>query len=209
MFASMVVVLAWAGWIGWREWPRWRAVREMRAAVEANEPGRFLDAIEQVDSLGVAEAAADEIAPLRRHPEPRVRMYAVMGRTVLRPRGPDEAKELIDLFDDPDEDINVRRAAAACLVLFGEHAREAVPSLREAYFEIGGDRRHAASFAMGLLPKEITGDFPGRQSHDFISMQDLLTLNPTPLEMGAFLVKITDTRRWYDAVLGRTAKKSP
>jgi hypothetical protein len=57
MFASMAVVLAWAGWIGWREWPRWRAVREMRAAVEANEPGRFLDAIERVDSLGVAEAA--------------------------------------------------------------------------------------------------------------------------------------------------------
>jgi hypothetical protein len=57
MFASMAVVLAWAGWIGWREWPKWRAVREMRAAVEANEPARFLDAIEQVDSLGVAESA--------------------------------------------------------------------------------------------------------------------------------------------------------
>src|SRR3990172_4977310 len=88
MFVSMTVVLAWAGWIGWREWPRWRAVREMRAAVVANEPGRFLDAIEQVDSLGVAEAAADEIAPLRHHPDPRVRMYAVMARTVLGPRGP-------------------------------------------------------------------------------------------------------------------------
>ena len=87
MFVSMAVVLAWAGWIGWRRWPEWRAVREMRAAVEANEPGRFLDAIEQVDSLGVAEAAADEIAPLRQHPDPRVRMYAVMARTVLGPRG--------------------------------------------------------------------------------------------------------------------------
>jgi hypothetical protein len=49
----------------------------MRGAVEANEPGRFLDAIEQVDSLGVAEAAADEIAPLRHHADPRVRMVAV------------------------------------------------------------------------------------------------------------------------------------
>ena len=57
MFASMAVVLAGAGWMGWREWPGWWAVREMRAAVEANEPGRFLDAIERVDSLGVAEAA--------------------------------------------------------------------------------------------------------------------------------------------------------
>ncbi len=108
MFASMAVVLAWAGWIGWREWPEWRAVREMRAAVEANEPGRFLDAIEQVDSLGVAEAAAEEIAPLRQHPDPRVRMYAVMARTVLGPRGPAEAKELIELIDDPDEEIDVR-----------------------------------------------------------------------------------------------------
>jgi len=57
MFVSMAVVLAWAGWIGWRRWPEWRAVREMRAAVEANEPGRFLDAIERVNSLGVTEAA--------------------------------------------------------------------------------------------------------------------------------------------------------
>jgi len=120
MFASMAVVLAWAGWIGWREWPRWRAVREMRAAVEANEPGRFLDAIEQVDSLGVAEAAAEEIAPLRQHPDPRVRMYAVMARTVLGPRGPNEAKELIELFDDPDEDTDMRCIASNCLVLFDE-----------------------------------------------------------------------------------------
>ncbi len=49
--------------------------------VEANEPGRFLDCVEQVDALGVAEAAADEIAPLRQHPDPRVRMYAVAKRT--------------------------------------------------------------------------------------------------------------------------------
>jgi predicted negative regulator of RcsB-dependent stress response len=77
MFVSMAVVLAWAGWIGWRRWPEWRAVREMRAAVEANKPGRFLDCVEQVDSLGVAEAAADEIAPLRHHADPRVRMVAV------------------------------------------------------------------------------------------------------------------------------------
>ena len=66
MLGSMAVVLVWAGVIGWREWPRWRAVREMRAAVEANEPARFLDAVEAVDSLGVAEAAADEIDALRR-----------------------------------------------------------------------------------------------------------------------------------------------
>jgi hypothetical protein len=97
MILSMAVVLVWAGVIGWRTWPEWRAVREMRGAVEANEPGRFLAAIEAVDQLGVAEAAADEIAPLRHHPDPRVRMYAVIARTVLSPRGP--AQELIEQFD--------------------------------------------------------------------------------------------------------------
>src|SRR3990170_2143420 len=112
----------------------------MRAAVEANEPGRFLDAIEQVDSLGMAEAAAEEIAPLRQHPDPRVRMYAVMARTVLGPRGPAEAKELIDLFDDPDEDIAVRRTAAPCLILFGEHSLDAVPLLKNASVD-GNDPR--------------------------------------------------------------------
>ena len=71
MLGSMAVVLVWAGMLGWREWTRWRAVQELRAAVEANEPARFLDAVEAVDSLGVAEAAADEIAPLRHHAEPR------------------------------------------------------------------------------------------------------------------------------------------
>jgi len=160
MFASMAVVLAWAGWIGWREWPRWRAVREMRAAVEANEPARFLDAIEQVDSLGVAEAAADEIAPLGQHPDPRVRMYAVMARTVLRPRGPAEAKELIDRFDDPDEDIDVRRAAAPCLVLFGEQARAAVPSLTDAIVDTKDQRQHAAATAFLQLGQGITGPQP-------------------------------------------------
>ena len=94
MFLSIVVVIAWAGVIGWRIWPEWRAVREMRRAVEANEPGRFLDAVEAVDQLGVAEAAADEIAPLCHHAEPRVRMYAVMARTVLGSRGPSEAREV-------------------------------------------------------------------------------------------------------------------
>jgi len=120
MLVSMAVVLAWAGWIGWREWPRWRAVREMRAAVEANEPGRFLDAIEQVDSLGVAEAAADEIASLGQHPDPRVRIYAVMARTVLGPRGPAEAKEVIELFDHPDGLIAIPARAQKAVELFEE-----------------------------------------------------------------------------------------
>ena len=118
MLVSMALVIVWMGVIGWREWPEWRAVREMRRAVEANEPGRFLNAVEAVDQLGVAEAAADEIAPLCHHAEQRVRMYAVMARTVLGPQGPSEARELIALFDDPDEDIAVRRAVAPCLVLF-------------------------------------------------------------------------------------------
>lgn len=82
MLVSMAVVMVWAGVIGWRKWPEWRAVREMRGAVEANEPGRFLDAIEAVDQLGVAEAAADEIAPLRHHADPLLRMYAVIALTV-------------------------------------------------------------------------------------------------------------------------------
>jgi len=73
MLVSMAVVIGWAGVVWWRMWPEWRAVREMRRAVEANEPGRFLDAVEAVDQLGVAEAAADEIAPLCHHAEPRVR----------------------------------------------------------------------------------------------------------------------------------------
>ena len=59
MFLSMAAVLAWSGLIVWREWPGWRAVRELRGAVEANEQGRFLAAIEAVDQRGVAEAAAD------------------------------------------------------------------------------------------------------------------------------------------------------
>ncbi len=159
MFASMAVVLAWAGWIGRRPWPEWRAVREMRAAVEANEPGRFLDAIEQVDSLGVAEAAADEIAPLRQHPDPRVRMVAVMARTVLGPRGPAETKELIKLFEDPDEDIDVRQAAAFCLVLFGEQAREAVPSLRKA-MNVSDPRHRSALVAFSQLGRDVTGPSP-------------------------------------------------
>ena len=87
MLGSMAVVMVWAGVIGLREWPRWRAVRELRAAVEANEPARFLDAVEAVDSLGVAEAAADEIAALRHHSSPRVRMYAVLDLAVHCPRG--------------------------------------------------------------------------------------------------------------------------
>jgi hypothetical protein len=70
MFLSTAVVMVWAGVIGWRKWPEWRTVREKRGAVEANEPGRFLEAIEAVDQLGVTEAAADEIAPLRHHAEP-------------------------------------------------------------------------------------------------------------------------------------------
>jgi len=57
MLVSMAVVIGWAGVVGWRMWPEWRAVREMRRAVEANEPGRFLDAVEAVDRLGVADAA--------------------------------------------------------------------------------------------------------------------------------------------------------
>ena len=72
MLVSMAVVIGWAGVVWWRMWPEWRAVREMRRAVEANEPGRFLDAVEAVDQLGVAEAAADEIAPLCHHAEPWV-----------------------------------------------------------------------------------------------------------------------------------------
>ena len=87
MLASMAVVIVWVGVVAWRVWPEWRAVREMRRAVEANEPGRFLDSVEAVDQLGIAEAAADEIAPLCHHAEPRVRMYAVMAPTVLGPRG--------------------------------------------------------------------------------------------------------------------------
>ena len=76
MLGSMAVVMVWAGVFGRREWPRWRAVREMRAAVEANEPARFLDAVEAVDSLGLSEAAAYEIAAPGHHLSPRVHMVA-------------------------------------------------------------------------------------------------------------------------------------
>jgi hypothetical protein len=71
-------------------------------------------------------------------------MYAVMARTVLGPRGPDEARELIDRFDYPDEDIIVRSTAAPCLVLFGdEHIRQAFPSLRNAMTAENDPRRQS------------------------------------------------------------------
>ena len=148
----------------------------MRAAVEANEPGRFLDAIEQVDSLGVAEAAADEIAPLRQHPDPRVRMYAVMARTVLGPRGPAEAKELIDLFDDPDEDITVRCAAGSCLELFGEEARDAVPSFIRAMNQENDPREASARQALLHLGHDITGSISGMGSIRAIALGSETTL---------------------------------
>jgi len=195
MFASMAVVLAWAGWIGWRRWPEWRAVREMRAAVEANEPARFLDAIEQVDSLGVAEAAADEIAPLRQHPDPRVRMYAVMARTVLGPRGPAEAKELIELFDDPDEDIAVRRAAAQCLVLFGEQAREAVPALRKAMMDINDPRFGSALNAFLGLGHDVTGPMPQLTGYPHSNTIYVLGPNPTRRVMVDSLITASDATR--------------
>ena len=186
MFSSMAFVLAWAGWIGWREWPGWRAVREMRAAVEANEPGRFLDAIERVDSLGVAQAAADEIAPLGQHPDPRVRIYAVMARTVLGPRGPTEAKELIELFDDPDEDMDVRRMAARCLVLYEEQAREVVASLNRAIVDIDDPRCTSALVTLFELGPEITGPLPVDHLIGSITEAQLKP-NMTQREMAEFL----------------------
>ncbi len=201
MLVSMAVVLAWAGWIGWREWLEWRAVREMRAAVEANEPARFLDAIEQVDELGVAEAAADEIAPLGQHPDPRVRMYAVMVRTVLGPRGPAEAKELIDLFDDPDEDIDVRCTAAPCLVLFGEQAREAVPTLRKALMDINDPRFDSAVHAFLYLGDDVTGPMPQLPHHPSRFTIDQPLPNATREEMADFLVLEADTTGWKNVVI--------
>ena len=156
MLGSIVVVLAWSGFLAWRKWPEWRAVREMRAAVEANEPGRFLDAVEAVDSLGVAEWVADEIAPLRHHAEPRVRMYAVMALTVLGPRGADQAKELIELFDDPEENDQVRCMAGHCFVLLGERAREAVPSLLKAMVDIYDPRRTTAFIVFCQLGESLS-----------------------------------------------------
>ena len=162
MLVSMAVVMVWAGVIGWRKWPEWRAVREMRAAVEANEPGRFLDAVEAVDSLGVADWAADEIAPLRHHAEPRVRMVAIIALTVLRPRGPEQAQELIDLIDNPKEDPHVCHSAAICLVLFGEHARAAVPTLKKVFLQNHDSRRYSAYTALVHLGKDVTGPLPSR-----------------------------------------------
>jgi HEAT repeat protein len=173
MLVSMAAVLTWAAWIGWQRWPEWRAVREMQAAVEANEPGRFLDAIEQVDSIGVAEAAAEEIAPLGQHPDPRVRMYAVMARTVLGPRGPDEAKELIELFDDPDEDGWVRSAAAHCLVVFGEHAAAAKPSLKRASTDMTHPERNSAYIALTYLEAEQRG-FMGRRNSVTLELEPMV-----------------------------------
>ena len=200
MFVSMAVVLAWAGWIGWRRWPEWRAVREMRAAVEANEPARFLDAIEQVNSLGVAEAAADEIAPLGQHPDPRVRMYAVMARTVLGPRGPAEAKELIELFDDPDEDIDVRCAAASCLILFGEQARQAVQSLSKAVRTTKDPRYRPAMDALCQLGTDITGPIPWPEELAMLAFRDWSfnfepDVDAKPRAKADFLLRETDTAR--------------
>jgi HEAT repeat protein len=84
-----------------------------------------------VDERGVAEAAADEIAPLRQHPDPRVRMYALIARTVLGPRGPDQAKELIELVNDTREEIEVRRTACFCLAVSQQNSSEAIPFLRK------------------------------------------------------------------------------
>jgi DNA mismatch repair protein MutS2 len=108
----------------------------------------------------VAEAAADEIAPLRQHPDPRVRMYAVMARTVLGPRGPAEAKELIDLFDDPDEDIDVRCAAVPCFVLFGEQAREGA----EAVLALERERTQAASLLARAQPELARAETKARET---------------------------------------------
>ena len=154
----MALVMVWAGVIGWREWPRWWAVREMRAAVEANEPGRFLDAVEAVDSLGVAEAAADDIAALRHRPSPRVRMYAVMALAVLRPRGSAEARELIVVFEDSNEDNWVHGAAAYSLGLFGGEGRTAVPYLFKAAIDRLDPRSHAARLACRELGYDTSGE---------------------------------------------------
>ena len=210
MLGSIVVVLSWAGFIAWRKWPEWRAVREMRAAVEANEPGRFLDAVEAVDTLGVAEAAAEEIAALRHHPESRVRMYAVMALTVLRPRGSAEAQQLIELFDDPGEDIDVRCAAAYCLVLFREHARVAVPSLNTAIKEVDDPRHHSALVAAVDLGRAVTGPLPQYEGEP----GRYVTLAPpeadaTGRKMTEFLLFESDRNKTIPALIMKRPSKSP
>jgi HEAT repeat protein len=175
-------------------------VRELRGAVEANEPGRFLDAVQTVDQLGVAEAAADEIAPLCHHAEPRVRMYAIMAHTVLGPRGPAEAQELIAVFNDPNEEVEVRSAAAPCLVLFREQASEAVPALSKALTDDNHPLHGSAMTAFFQLGWEVTGALPARRDGRPRLISWLHQGPPKPdatrQEMLEFLMSEADQSAW-------------
>jgi hypothetical protein len=126
-------------------------------------------------------------------------MYAVMARTVLGPRGPAEAKELIELFDDRDEDIAVRCAAAPCLVLFGEQARAAVPSLRKAIMEDDDVRHGSALAALWQLGQWVSGPVPPVRSDRSQIVPDPPGPNPTRPEMTRFLVNEADGRRWLQS----------
>ena len=184
MVGSMVVIV-WVGYVGWRKRSEHWAVREIKAAVEANEPGRFLDAVDAVDNLGLSEAAADGIASLRHHASPRVRMYAIMAQTVLRRGGPSEAQELMALFDDPDEDIDVRCVGFLCLgLLESEHKLtiKDVPSVERMMSDPDDPRRS------WILNHLVIGD---------VGIAPIP--NGTRREKAEYVLMVADPKKWADA----------
>jgi hypothetical protein len=114
----------------------------------------------------VAEAAADEIAPLRQHPDPDVRVYAVIARTVLEPIGPAEAGKLIAL-DDSDAWRSLAQLGSDKSMFIGRLRVLWVPSLVLAP-EPESTFRHKAEFLLQQArpnqwfewrrEREITGD---------------------------------------------------
>jgi hypothetical protein len=73
-------------------------------------------------------------------------MYALIARTVLGPRGPDQVKELIEVANDTKEDITMRRAACFCFAVCEENSAQAIAFLQKN-IEVGADPRRRLAMA--------------------------------------------------------------
>jgi hypothetical protein len=168
---------------GWRTrlprgWP-------LHLITKAHDRHRFLDAIDAVDHLGVSAAAAEAIAPLRQDSDSVTRMFAVVGLTVLGPRDQDHLRDLIALFEDRTEAIEVRRAAAPCIGLFGKGAGEAIQTLRKAATD-EDDLSSYALMALSLLDQHVSD--LANPSLRWTYMK-LPSCNPTMRELAEFAIE--------------------